>query len=168
MIALGACLLVGAWSDVRSRRIPNTLTLSGLALALVVRAAWSVHAGSGAPLLSGLGGFAIAFAVSLPLFLVRGLGGGDVKLLAMAGAFLGIEHVVAGLLISAVAGGVMGIWQAVRMRMLASVLRGCRDLVLYCGTLGRAGARPVLESSGAITIPYGVAIAIGSMAGWLV
>lgn len=166
--ALVVCVMAAAWSDVQIRKIPNRLTVPGLILALALRALWSVQTGSTAPLLSGLAAFAVAFLVAFPLFAVRGLGGGDVKMLAMVGAFVGLEHIVPVLLLSAVAGGVMGLWQAMRSGSLAQVLRGCRDMILYYATFGRTGFRPVLGGAGAVTIPYGVAIAIGSLAGWLV
>jgi prepilin peptidase CpaA len=167
-IALVAFVMAAAWSDVQTRRIPNSLTVPGFVLALGLRAVWSVQSGSADPFLSGVAAFAIAFLVSFPLFAIRGLGGGDVKLLAMAGAYLGLEHIVPALLLSAAVGGVMGLWAAIRHGALVPVLRGCRDMILYYGTFGRMGYRPVLSDAGAVTIPYGVAIAVGSLAGWLV
>jgi prepilin peptidase CpaA len=166
-IALVGLLAAAAWHDVSARRIPNTLTVPGIVLGIALRIVLSIKAGTLAPLGSGLGGIAIAFAATFPFFALRALGGGDVKLLMAAGAFLGIERIVPGLLLSAVVGGVMGIAQAWRAGVLAPVLRGCRDLTVYCVSLGRMGMRPVLGASGAMTIPYGVAIAAGTLAGWL-
>jgi prepilin peptidase CpaA len=166
-IALVVLLGAAAWHDVSARRIPNALTVPGIVLGIVIRCVVSLKANSIAPIGAGLGGIAIAFAATFPLFALRALGGGDVKLLMAAGAFLGIEKIFPALLLSAVVGGAMGMVQAWRTGAIAPVLRGCRDLAVYCASLGRMGMRPVLGAAGTLTIPYGVAIAAGSLAGWL-
>jgi prepilin peptidase CpaA len=165
-LALVGLLAAAAWHDVSARRIPNALTVPGIALGLAIRVAFSIKASSLSPFASGLGGIAIAFAATFPFFALRALGGGDVKLLMAAGAFLGIEKILPALLLSAVVGGIMGLIQAWRTNALGPVLRGCRDLAAYCVTMGRFGMRPVMAES-SLTIPYGVAIAAGSIAGWL-
>src|ERR1700751_1600311 len=89
---VGACLLmllaVAVGSDLHSRRIPNWLVLTGLTLALAVRLggarAAQGYSAWGLGLLTGGGLF-------LPLYLLRGMGAGDVKLMAMVGAFVGPE-----------------------------------------------------------------------------
>ena len=164
-IALVGLLATAAWHDVSARRIPNALTVPGIVLGLAIRIAFSIKASSMSPLASGLGGLAIAFAATSPLFALRAMGGGDVKLLMVAGVFLGIEKILPALLLSAVAGGVMGLIQAWRTNAMGPVLRGCRDLAAYCVSLGRFGMRPVMAET-SLTIPYGVAIAAGSIAGW--
>lgn len=73
-------------TDLRSRRIPNALTVSAFALALAFHL-WS----SG---WSGLGfafaGFGVGFGVMLVLWLIGGGGGGDVKLMGAVGSWVGI------------------------------------------------------------------------------
>src|SRR5687768_10201997 len=127
-VALVAVMATGAWTDVKDRRIPNRLTVAGTATALLLRVVMAMQSETWMPLLHGLGGLAIAFAVTFPLFALRGLGGGDVKLLMTAGAFLGIELIVPALLFSAVVGGVMGMVQAWQRGVIVPVLLGCRDL----------------------------------------
>jgi prepilin peptidase CpaA len=166
-IALIAIMAAGAWYDVRWRRIPNDLTVPAIVLGLSLRGTGAVLAHDGWMLVDGLGGMAIAFAVTFPLFAVRGVGGGDVKLLMAAGVFLGMSRIGAALLLGAVVGGVMGLVQAWRRGVILPVLLGCRDLLVHCLTLGRAGARPEMSERSTLTIPYGVAIAVGSMAAWL-
>ena len=69
-VVLTGVLAAAAWSDYRSRRIPNALTMSGLAAALVLRAFL------GAPMLiDGLIGTLLAFVLTLP-FLMLGVMGG--------------------------------------------------------------------------------------------
>jgi len=74
-----------ALTDIRSGRIPNSLTLPTLAIAPLVHA---LQAGPGA-LAASIAGAAFCGAVPLLLFSRRALGGGDVKLFAAEGALLG-------------------------------------------------------------------------------
>ena len=96
------------------------------------------------------------------------IGGGDAKLFAVVGAFMGPKGFAAALLASAVVGGVLAIVVTLRRGVLLAVLLSCRDLLLRALTLGRFGERLTLASPGAITIPYGVAIAVGSIAVWFI
>jgi prepilin peptidase CpaA len=153
-----AALAISAVSDLRSRRIPNTVTATAFLLALVLRA----FAGDGA-LTEGLLGAALAFAVVLPLFAMRGVGGGDAKLLIMAGAFLGPKGFLVAALATAVVGGIMSVGAAARSGVILPALYNTRDLLAWVFTLGRRGERTTLLSPGAVSVPYGVAIAIGSM-----
>jgi prepilin peptidase CpaA len=163
--ALDAASLVvisvaAAWIDVRQSRIPNRLTVSGFVIALLLRIALGWPA-----LAAGMLGAVIAAGVSLPLFLVGGLGGGDVKLLMVVGAFLGPQRLVTALVVTAVAGLLMGLSEAVRRGVILPVLWGCRDLFVYMITFGRSGSKPEFTSPGVVKIPYGVAIALGAVIG---
>src|SRR5690606_35662753 len=150
-----------AWLDVRTGRIPNLLTVGGLAAALALRALLGPD-----PVLPGLAGAGIALAFGLPLFALRGLGGGDVKLLAAVGAFLGPGRLIMALLAAGVAGGVLAVAVALRRGVLLPALLGTGGLLRRWATLGRAGERRTLASPGAIPVPYGVASAVGAVVGW--
>jgi prepilin peptidase CpaA len=69
-------------------------------------------------LLSGLAGATVGLLCFAPFYLLRGMGGGDVKLLAAVGAFLGPQGALLAALFSLVAGGFAAIayvlWQALR------------------------------------------------------
>ena len=80
---------VGAVKDVRGQRIPNWLTYSGLLAALVVRAGLGGWTG----LKGGLAGMLFAGGIFFLLFLLGGMGGGDVKLMAAVGAWVGLAQV---------------------------------------------------------------------------
>jgi prepilin peptidase CpaA len=151
-------LFWAAVSDMRTRRIPNALTASGLLLALTLK----LPVGSGA-LMEGLLGAALAFAVMLPLFAVRGVGGGDVKLLIMVGAFLGPNGFLVALAATALAGGVLSLAVVMRRGVLLPVLYNTGGLAKWVFTAGRGGERATLASTGAVSVPYGVAIAAGSL-----
>ena len=77
--ALTALLVAAAWTDYRSRRIPNTLTVTGLATALLLRALLGPEA-----IIEGLVGALLAFVLTLPLLVLGVMGGGDAKLLSIA------------------------------------------------------------------------------------
>ena len=79
LVLLG--VLAAAW-DVRTRTIPNWLTLAAAAVGLCL-----------APL-DGLKGLALGLALQLPFFLWRKIGGGDVKLMAAAGALAGWKNLI--------------------------------------------------------------------------
>jgi prepilin peptidase CpaA len=149
-----------AW-DVTRRRIPNLLVLAGLSAALGLRAV------AGWPALGwGLAGAGVALLITFPLFALRGLGGGDVKLFAAVGAFMGPAGFFSALLASAIAGGALALAVAIRRGVLLPVLLSVKDLALNAATLGKAGERATLDSPGAVTVPYGAAIALGSLAVW--
>jgi Flp pilus assembly protein protease CpaA len=100
---------IAAWIDFRSFKIPKTLTLTmlgcGLALNLV-RGGWlgaqerstfvldgsNVAIGLLDGFLFSLAGFALGFACFFVLFAVGAVGGGDVKLFAAVGAWVGAYY----------------------------------------------------------------------------
>ena len=156
---LALILLAGA-SDLRTRRIPNALTVSGLGVALALRGATGVE-----PLASGLAGALIAFVPAALLVVAGGLGGGDAKLLAAVGAFVGPAGLPTALFVTAVVGGAMGAVVVVRRGALGATISRCRAIVArVTGTSSEP--LPRLGTPGAIAIPYGVAIGAGALAGW--
>ena len=88
--------------DVRTRRIPNVLTLGGAAAALVYAAQAGGLAGVGA----ALGGWFLGAALFFPFFALGGMGAGDVKLIAAFGAWLGPADTVPLAIFASIAGGV--------------------------------------------------------------
>jgi prepilin peptidase CpaA len=160
-VALIALVIVAVVWDLRTRRIPNALTVSGFFVALVLRAL-----PGGEALLVGVLGGVIGLAISFPLVLLGGLGGGDAKLLAAVGAFLGPGGLPVALLVTALVGGAMAFALAVQRRALGETLRHARVLVGSVAMRAPAPARD-LKTPGALTIPYGVAIGAGAIAGWL-
>ncbi|MEE9206807.1 MAG: A24 family peptidase [Gemmatimonadota bacterium] len=165
-IALIVMVAAAAALDVGTRRIPNLLTVSGFTLALVLRGMSGTS-----DLGSGLLGAALAFALSFPLFIAGGMGGGDVKLLTAVGAFLGPGQLIVALLATAVIGGLLGLIAAIRGHAVKETIVGTgrllRDLILKPFRPGHPVTLPKLGSPGAITVPYGVAIAAGAVAGLL-
>ena len=159
--ALIALVVVAIVWDIRTRRIPNALTVSGFLTALALRAL-----PGGEALLAGLLGGAIGLAISFPLVFLGGLGGGDAKLLTAVGAFLGPADLPVALLVTALVGGAMAFALALQRGALVETLGHARVLVGSVVTRTPASARN-LRTPGALTIPYGVAIGAGAIVGWL-
>jgi prepilin peptidase CpaA len=159
--AFVALVCIAGWSDIRTRRIPNVLTLSGLIVALVLRAVEGVS-----PLAHGLAGAGVGLLIALPFFAAGALGGGDTKLLVAIGAFMGEGKLVGALLLIAVLGGIIAVVESVRRGVILPVLMNSVDIIKRWATFGRAGVERSLTSPGAVSIPYGVAIALGAMVWW--
>lgn len=165
---LAAAALGAGWFDVRERRIPNVLTMSTLVIALMLRAF------SGLPELgAGLIGGALCFLFAVPFFAVGGLGGGDVKLLTAFGALLGPSRLVDTLVVMALAGGALAFQSMVRRRVVVRTFRNLFFMIRNLGRRTRSGWRKrnsgswmTLDTPGAVTVPYGVAISIGAMYAW--
>lgn len=167
-IAIVTVALAAAWFDVKERRIPNALTVSALGIALLIALIGGLPS-VGASLL----GAGICFLLALPFFLVRGLGGGDVKLLVAFGAFLGPGRLAPALLVTALVGGAMGLAAMVRQ---GAVRQTFLNLHAMLWTMGRRALRTrgsgeaqfwmTLDTPGAVTVPYGVAIAVGALYAW--
>ena len=117
--AIAATLLVllaaAVVTDLKSHRIPNILLAPALSLALLLH---TMHGGPGG-LMMAVGGLALGLAMLMPLYLVGGMGAGDVKLLGVVGCFLGPwGAVVAGMgtmMIGAIFGIVVIAWRHIRL-----------------------------------------------------
>ena len=150
-----------AWWDANTGRIPNQLTMTGLAAGLILRAPLGFDI-----LLLGLGGVGIALGLALVFYGLRAIGGGDVKLLAAVGAFLGSGEIVGALGLIAVLGAAYALLTLSLRGVLPLLVFNTLDLVKSWFTLGRAGYMRKLESPSALTIPYGVPIALGTLIWW--
>jgi prepilin peptidase CpaA len=161
LTALMLLLSVAVYTDLKERRIPNKLTVSGLFVGLAFAAVLE----GGFPTM-GLLGAGLALILSFPVVALGALGAGDAKLLAAVGSFVGPAGVVSVLLYGALAGGVLALAVAFRRGTLWAVIKNSLKLFLHTITLGRYGERFGLDSPGAQTVPYGVAIAAGALATW--
>lgn len=149
--------LAAIW-DVLYRRIPNWLTLSGCVMGLALRAPAGLEAvGSGAV------GLVAAFGFGALLLALGAMGGGDVKLMAAVGAFLGLPSIGYALFATVMVGGAMAVLAALSRGQLGDTVARTGGLV--ASVVGR-GSRRTISTPGALTIPYGVAIAVGGLYGW--
>lgn len=150
---------ISAVSDLRSRRIPNLVTLPALVLALALRGLLG-----GEAFVAGLAGAGIALAVGLIFFSLGAFGGGDGKLMMAMGAFLGTDRLLAAFVLMALTGGVLALIEIVRSRAAFSTFLNLQQM-LVTRSAGGISLRNV-SSSAVLTVPYGVAIAIGAIGAW--
>ena len=169
---LTALLLSAVIVDVRSRRIPNTLVLAGLALAFT---AHLITLSTGSSPLAGrswwspLTGLLTGLASLLPLYLLRATGAGDVKLMGVVGAFIGAQPVLAATLYTLLAGGLLSLVFMLGRGVAAQTLANVRFLLTDWALRASSGqgARLAPLQTTAARLPYAVAIALGTGAALL-
>ncbi|MES2153064.1 MAG: A24 family peptidase [Pseudomonadota bacterium] len=170
-LVLGTLLATAVWHDLATRRIPNLLILPGLfagvALNLLLPPGagpfqWPVGGIGGGAALAGAGG---GLLLLLPMYALGALGAGDVKLLAMVGAFLGPQAIMAVALLSLLAGGVLSLVVAIWLGVLPQVLRNVYAMVFstVLRTLGGAGAALDAPARPSGRLAYAVAILSGTL-----
>lgn len=144
--------------DVRYRRIPNTLVVSTLVTGLAVN---TIFGGLGG-LTGSLKGFALAFIPMLLIHILGAMGAGDVKLFGAIGAVLGAKLVLPTFIIVVMLGGVLAVYTMLRARTVFSTMHGV--LRIFVGMLpGWEMPRFAMPADRKHTIPYGVAITLGSL-----
>lgn len=154
-------ITIAAFLDLKYRRIPNLLTAPALVLGLILNFYYSGFTGLGKAFIAV---FVMVVVLIIP-FILRGLGAGDIKLLAAVAALNGLEFSVNVLLYTAVTGGIIAV--------LISIIKGRLILVshnvfsmLQTVTSGlnkiprEQHVPPVLSE---IRFPYGIAIFIGTI-----
>jgi prepilin peptidase CpaA len=141
--------------DLRTRRIPNVVTVSA-AGGGVVLAATGV---SGLTLVASLAGFAVGMLLMLPGHLLGRTGGGDVKLFAALGAMLGPRHIFTAFLYTAICGGVLAIVYAAWRGRLQATFAGLGRLLVRPGDTKSEIEAPSRGNA----FPYGPAIAAGAL-----
>ena len=168
---LAVLLGVALWHDLRSRRIPNRLVLCGTVAGLLLHTFMPPGDGLFDPAFGGLGllttlaGAGAGLALLLPMYLLRALGAGDVKLMAMCGAFLGPHGVLEAVLLTCLAGGVLALAAALAGRRLRRVLKNTCDMLL--GTLlhslagGLTSIAPPPAASGRLAYAFAIASGTG-------
>lgn len=154
-IAAAGCVI-----DLKERRIPNWLTLSAAVTGLGYHTVVNGLPGLGFAAAGWLVGVAVFF---LP-FVLRGLGGGDIKLLGALGAWLGPLEIVWLALYTGVAGAVLALIVSFAHGYLRQALRNIWLLLIHLRT---EGLRPLPEMTihhgTGPKLAYGLAIFAGAM-----
>ena len=162
IILVGVVLLAGAY-DARYRKIPNWLSLSGLILGLGINMLLSGWAGLGAAIL----GFGLAVLVYMPLYLIRGMGAGDVKLMAAIGAIVGPHDWLGIFIATALVGGVVSLTAVAIKKRTYQTLLNLTTIVselLQFRRPAKADARLDVRNPNALRMPHAVSIAAGCIA----
>ncbi len=144
--------------DVLYRRIPNAFVLATLVSGVAINAIFGGLPG----LLTSLGGCALAFGLMFMLHVFGAMGAGDVKLFAAIGSVTGAQLVLPTFLVVVLTGGVLAMVSIIRAGRVATTMN--RVLQILVGLLpGWEIPRFAVPTDRTHTIPYGVAITIGSI-----
>jgi prepilin peptidase CpaA len=153
------CATAGAVYDVRSRRVPNFVTLPCFLFGLVIH----LTLGGWRQLTSAAAAGTICGAVFLVFYLAGGMGAGDVKLIAAAGCLTGLPLIGPLLFFTSLVGGVMAIGLALYRGRFKETMHNMRTLA---GHHKAEGLTPHPEFNignvRTLRLPYALAIAGGS------
>jgi prepilin peptidase CpaA len=153
-------LAVAVVFDVKSHRIPNWLVFPGALVGL----AYHTFSSYGIGAIASLEGLAVGLVAFLPLYIIRAMGAGDVKLMAMVGAYLGPASAFGAVLTVFIAGGVLAIAAAIRNKALPRLYENLRfimaDMSMKMMVGGAAQVDAVPVSAG--KVPYALAISAGT------
>jgi prepilin peptidase CpaA len=157
-ILAGAVLLaiLAGWTDLRSRRIPNWLTVSGAAVGVVANTVLGGWAG----LKTSLLGLVLGLGLLLPLVLLRSLGAGDWKLAGALGAFTGPTVLIDLLIGSVFVAGLMALALVIYKGRMRQTLRNIGHILVSLVTFQLPGSRVSLDNPDSLKVPYGVALAL--------
>lgn len=165
LIPLCGWLLAAVYTDIRRYRIPNTLVLSGAVAAMVLNTLFPPQTDT-LGLVFALQGLGMGLVALLPLYLLRVMGAGDVKLMAMIGAFAGPAMMPMLALYVLVAGGVLAIAVSLLRGRLGAVLDNLK-LTLLLGMARSPEWQMPLQTAATHSqhrLPYAIAIASGTFA----
>lgn len=116
---LAAMVLIAAFTDLKRREIPNWLTLGGIAAGVGLNV-WTAGL---AGLKTAAAGVGLSALIFVPLFLMRWLGGGDVKLMGAIGALAGAQYMFVIFVIDAILGGAAALVLVIVRGRFAKTLR---------------------------------------------
>lgn len=154
-----ALALIAGWTDWRSRRIPNWLTVPGFLVGVSANVLISGWAG----LKTSLLGAGLGLLLLLPFVFLRSLGAGDWKLAGALGAFVGWEALVDLLMGSVLVAGVMALVLVIYKRRFKETLRNIGRLLASMFTFRMPGAEVSLDNPKSLKVPYGVALALTTL-----
>jgi prepilin peptidase CpaA len=157
LLTLPALLSIAAgWKDWRSRRIPNWLTVPGLALGIAVNSWLRGWPGAKESLL----GAGLGLALLLPFVLIRSLGAGDWKFVGALGAFLGPQNLLTVLLLGILVNGLMAAVMVVWKRRVRETARNLGRMLAAFLTMHLPGPDLTLDNPDLVKVPFGVAVAV--------
>ncbi len=157
-----ALVLIAAFCDLRNREIPNWLTFGGIVAGLAIH--FYLSGWHGLQLSSA--GLGLAALVFVPIFLMRWLGGGDVKLWAAVGALTGATNLIVIFVFDALMGGVVALIAVITRgrsrRTLHNILRMFSAL-LHGKAPYRVSAELEAGNEESMGMPHAVTIALATL-----
>lgn len=160
-LALIVVVVAAAVADIATRRIPNWITAPGAAVGLVLQCYYGGWQGA----LWSLAGAALGFGIFLVLYLLGGMGAGDVKLFAAVGAFVAPHSLAFVFIFTGLLGGVAAVGLALARGRLRQVLLRSAYILFSFGLLRWQEVRRAsrLDAPDALRLPYGAVIAGGTL-----
>ena len=161
LLALVILLLIATAVDVRERRIPNWLVVTGM----VIGTAFHALAPQGEGIGFAFYGLIVGTVVLFPLYALHAMGAGDVKLMGMIGAFLGTTGILGVIFATMIAGGVLALGMAACKRMLPQLLANLHNMLFQ--RRGRQTGAAIVGTIAAVPsvgkMPYALAISVGTL-----
>lgn len=165
-------VLLATKQDLSSHRISNKLVLVGVLLGVILNGILPEGLGFNSQVPGALGwwsalkGVVLGMGVFLPLYLLRAMGAGDVKLMGMVGSFLGPHDVLGAVLAILVAGGVMALLVVIWAKQLGPMLQNIK--IIFYGSAVKliTGQAPLMDDLPVSVgkLPYALAISLGTFA----
>ena len=158
-----ALVLGAAIYDVRYRRIPNWISVSGVVLGLILNAfLYPTWPG----IFHSLKGLGLAFAVYFVLYALHAMGAGDVKLMSAIGAIVGWQNWFGIFIVTAIIGGLMAVILVVMRGRLKKTLWNVGFILSEM-----KGGRPAylskqeldVKNPKALGLPHGAVIAVSTL-----
>ena len=163
LAVLLALLIAAAIYDIRYRRIPNWLTVSGVLLGIAINTAIGTP---GYGFLFALEGLGTAFGIYLVLYVLRAMGAGDVKLMAAVGALVGWKAWFGIFFVTAIVGGIMALAMVTLRGRLRRTLWNVGFILseMKHGRPAYVGKEELdVRSPKAVGLPHGAVIAISTL-----
>jgi prepilin peptidase CpaA len=164
-------LIIAVATDLKERRIPNMLVFPGALSGVVFHSTIPDGTGffgsdfGGLGFLASVSGLGMGLVLFFPLYALKTMGAGDVKLMAMVGAFFGSSAIFRIALLTMVAGGVLGLVAALWSGKLAQVFTNIRYMFIHSLMGLFIGGNLSVDKPLTITgrFPYAAAIASGTI-----
>ena len=163
-LLLSAVLLICLYTDIKYKKIYNVVTLPAVLVAIIANL--YLHGLNGG--IDSVKGLVFGLGLLCIPFVMGGLGAGDVKLLGIIGAFKGPEFVWWTFLYMAITGGLISLGIMAKSRNISFRLKAILfTLLSFIGITPKINYLETIESSAALTFPYGIAITAGAVIAYL-
>lgn len=157
-IVLITILLISIYTDIKDRKILNSVTIPSIIFAVFY---FLITQGVDGFFFSGKG-FLVGLGLLIIPFMLGGMGAGDVKLLAAIGALMGTSFVFYSFIYTALIGGLIALVLLIKQKGFVNLIKAFYySIILFRSNLGSMLLGKDKQSS--ISFPYGVAIVLGTL-----
>jgi prepilin peptidase CpaA len=158
-LLISPLLLTATVIDLRSSRIPNLICLAIFLSGLILHSLYSGFSGFA----QAMGGCLIGFMAFIPLYALKGMGAGDVKLMAAIGTHLGPFTEFKAVLATLAFGGLIALAVLlIRGQLFSWLTRYFQMLATFLRTRQLIYIPPAKNSAANQRFPYALAISLGT------